>query len=197
MAEYYFFCNGQYDDSPEALEAIGNRGRRIVELATLNIPTSPGFILPNATVRALPRTTGKVWAELKEPLALTGKAFGKGFNDSGNPLLVKVVESPMLNIVNTQSIHNIGLCDTTIEGFGAFVGEKFAYHEYCNVIQHIIDLELLTLKDKERIAKLKAYHKALKGETKAALQKAFKSYRDLYPEPIYTDAYQQLMFVIH
>jgi pyruvate,orthophosphate dikinase len=197
MAQYYFFCNGQYDDSPEALEAIGNRGRRIVELATLNIPTSPGFILPNATVRALPRTMGKVWAELKEPLALTGKAFGKGFNDSGNPLLVKVVESPMLNIVNTQSIHNIGLCDTTIEGFGAFVGEKFAYHEYCNVIQHIIDLELLTLKDKERITKLKAYHKALKGETKTALQKAFKSYRDLYPEQIYTDAYQQLMFVIN
>jgi len=197
MAEYYFFCNGQYDDSPEAIEAIGNRGRRIVELATLNIPTSPGFILPNATVRSLPRTTDKVWDVLKEPLAKTEQAFGKGFNNPSNPLLVKVVESPMLNIVNTQSIHNIGLCDATIEGFGAFVGQKFAYHEYCNVIQHIIDLELLTQTDKERISKLKAYRKALDGETKTALERAFKNYRSLYPEEIYTDAYQQLMFVIN
>lgn len=198
MEDFYFFCNGEFNDKEETLEAIGNRGRRIIELATLNIPTSPGFILPNKSVLALPRETNKVWPILKEPFQRMGKSFGKGFDDPKNPLLVKVVESPMLNIVNTQSIHNIGLCDTTIDGFSSFVGEAFAYHEYNNLLQKIIELELFTGADTGRTGKLKTFHKALEiAKTKAATLAAMKKYREVFPESVYTGAYQQLMYVIN
>jgi pyruvate,orthophosphate dikinase len=198
MEAFFFFCNGEYNDKDETLEAVGIRGRRIIELATLNIPTSPGFILPNETVMNLPRETEKVWEVLKEPITKTGKAFGKGFNNPANPLLVKVVESPMLNMVNTQSIHNIGLCEATIDGFSSFVGEAFAYHEYCNLLLKIIELELVTKVEANRVGKLKAFLKALKAaKTKAATLTAVKNHRAAFPENFYTDAFQQLMYVVN
>jgi len=198
MEDFYFFCNGEYNDEEETREIIGNRGRRIIELASLDIPTSPGFIFPNRTVLDLPRKTDKVWPILKDPFKKMEKAFGKGFDDPKNPLLIKVVESPMLNIVNTQSIHNIGLCDKTIDGFAGFVGEAFAWHEYNNLLQKIIELELFIDPDTKAAPKLKAYHKALwSAQTKAGTTAAMKKYREVFPEAVYSGAYEQLMYVIN
>ncbi|MDR1317818.1 MAG: pyruvate, phosphate dikinase [Spirochaetales bacterium] len=200
MENFYFFSNGEYNDQGDALEIIGIRGKRIVELATLNIPTSPGFILPNAVVRDLPRETEKTWPILEDPFRRMGQAFGKNFDDSKNPLLVKVLESPMLNIVNTQSIHNVGLCDTTVEGFASFVGEAFAYHEYNYLLRHIIklELEISSNTQKARIDKLKAFQKALDGaKTKAATVAAIAKFRGAFPEAVYASAYKQLMYVIN
>jgi pyruvate,orthophosphate dikinase len=198
MEDFYFFSNGEYSAKDDAVEIIGIRGKRIIELAALNIPTSPGFILPNKTVRDLPRETDKVWPVLQDPFKRMGQAFGKNFDDTKNPLLVKVLESPMLNIVNTQSIHNVGLCDTTVDGFSSFVGESFAYHEYNYLLRHIIDLEKFANTAGDRIEKLNAFHKALEGaKTKVQIQAVIKKYRDVFPEAVYTSAYQQLMYVIN
>jgi pyruvate,orthophosphate dikinase len=199
MEDFYFFSNGEYNDKGDTLEIIGIRGKRIVELATLNIPTSPGFVFANKVVRDLPKETESVWPILKEPFRRIGQAFGKIFDDTKNPLLVKVLESPMLNIVNTQSIHNIGLCDTTVEGFSSFVGETFAYQEYNYLLRHIIDLEIFAkTAEGSRLDKLKAFAKALDaGKTKAATIAAIAKFRDAFPESVYAGAYQQLMYVIN
>ena len=197
MEDYYFFSNKEYNNKADAVEIIGIRGKRIVELATLNIPTSPGFIFPNATVKDLPRDAEGVWPILKEPIKKMGDAFGKIFDDPKNPLLVKVLESPMLNVVNTQSIHNVGLCDATVEGFAAFVGEAFAYHEYNYLLRHIIDLEISANTAGNRLERLKSFSKALEGgKTKAGTTGAIAKFRDVFPEKVYLSAYQQLMYVI-
>ncbi|NJL71969.1 MAG: hypothetical protein HC888_10385 [Candidatus Competibacteraceae bacterium] len=41
-----YFDSNIYDNDKGVLEFIGNRGRRIMELASLNIPTSPGSCCP-------------------------------------------------------------------------------------------------------------------------------------------------------
>ncbi|MDR1931227.1 MAG: pyruvate, phosphate dikinase [Spirochaetales bacterium] len=198
MEDFYFFSNGEYNDKGDAVEIIGIRGKRIIELATLNIPTAPGFVFPNTVVRELPKETEKQWPILEEPFRRMGQAFGKIFGDTKNPLLVKVLESPMLNLDNTQSIHNVGLCDTTVEGFSSFVGEAFAYHEYNYLLRHIIGLEISANTAGDRLTKLEAFHKALDAaKTKAATVAAIKKFRDAFPEVVYTDAYRQLMYVIN
>ena len=128
MREYYSFSSTKYLTDPEVLEVVGSRGRRVMELASLGAPISPGFIMTNDTLNQIAADEAGVFDMLKDPLSDMESIFKKDFNDSATPLLIKVVESPMLNLVNTFStIHNIGLSLSTVEGFADYVGEHFGY----------------------------------------------------------------------
>jgi len=199
MKQYYSFSATEYIEQPEILEHIGSRGRRVMELASLGAPISPGFIVMNDTLGEIAEGNVHVAEAFREPIAKMESVFGKKFNDPENPLLIKVVESPMLNMVNIFStIHNIGLCETTADGFGRYVGEEFAYQEYGNVVQKIIELELLTEGLKaDRKKKLGAFQQKLKKQrTKSGILKTIEQHRSLFPESIYTDTYSQLEYVI-
>jgi pyruvate, orthophosphate dikinase len=140
---------------------------------------------------------------LKEPLADMEGIFKKDFNGSATPLLIKVVESPMLNLVNTFStIHNIGLSESTVKGFADHVGEHFAYHEFANVFSQVAKMELLT--DGVQAARRKLLEAAQKEFAAAALAKdnrnkataAVAKYRKLFPGEIFTDCFEQLRYVL-
>ncbi|NJL71970.1 MAG: hypothetical protein HC888_10390 [Candidatus Competibacteraceae bacterium] len=140
-----------------------------------------------------------IWPELLDPFQKMAQSFGKTFDSADNPLLVKIVESPMLNVVNTfASIHNIGLCEHTIDGFAHFVGEKFAYQEYARLFRWLIDLELKLELPKEQATGLGRFKKDLdKAKTKVAITAAVAAHRELFPKQVYSNAYQQLMYVIN
>ncbi len=199
MKQYYSFTSTEYFQDPDELEVIGSRGRRVMELASLGAPISPGFILPSEVVIQL--SEGKIDPKhlLRTPIEKMEKAFGKGFDDATNPLLIKVVESPMLNMVNTFStLHNIGLTETTVEGFAKYVGEDFAYHEYANVVLKIMELELLTNPSKDREKKLSAMQQKLKkAKGKPGMMKALEESKELLPGGVYTNSYEQLAHVIN
>jgi pyruvate,orthophosphate dikinase len=198
MKNYHPFSSTEFADSPDIQNTIGIRGMRAMELASLGAPVLPGFIIPNETVREI---TGKV-AEAKkfliEPITKIERLLKpKSFNDEKNPLLIKVVESPQLNMIKAFSIHNIGLCEKTVGGFATFVGEEFAYHEYRNVIRKIIELELKTELEKERKKKLTLFAGQLadaKKQTK--VKEAFEANKKLFPTDLFTNAYDQLFYVI-
>jgi len=199
MKQYYSFSATEYLELPEVLEHIGSRGRRVMELASLGAPISPGFIVMNDTLSKIADGTVNVAEAFKEPIAKMEAVFGKKFNDKDNPLLIKVVESPMLNMVNIFStIHNIGLCETTADGFAQYVGEGFAYQEYGNVVQKIIELELLTEGLRSgRKKKLAEFQQQLKRQSKkSGILKTIEQHRSLFPDKIYTDTYAQLDYVI-
>ena len=198
MQEYYPFSSTEFLTDPDVLELIGSRGQRVMELASLGAPISPGFILPNDTVNKVAEDQIGVWDLLKDPINKMERIFGKNFNDPEKPLLVKVVESPMLNMVNTFStIHNIGLCDTTVEGFASYVGEDFAYHEYGNVLLKIMELESLTEIDSDRRKKLKSFSSSLsRSKRKKAVQNAIEKNRDVFPEEVLTNGFEQLLYVM-
>jgi pyruvate, orthophosphate dikinase len=198
MSQYYSFSSAEFTRDPDILEAIGSRGRRVMELASLGAPISPGFVVTNETVNTIAAESADLKKMFGTPIHAMEKVFGKTFNDPENPLLIKVVESPMLNMVNTFStIHNIGLCEKTVDGFARYVGDDFAYHEYGNVFQKIIELEMLTSPGKTREKQLEAFQKVLKKtESKKTIVAALEKYRSVFPEEIYTDTYAQLLYVM-
>jgi pyruvate,orthophosphate dikinase len=139
------------------IETMGIRGKRIMELAKLGVPTLPGFILNCEFLETEEDSPREHSSNFKAAITKIGNILDKKYGDPQNPLLIKMVVSPMLNMVYTVfSVHNIGLCDTTIDGFSAFVGESFAYHEYRNVISRIIELDLKSTEEEDRIAILES-----------------------------------------
>ncbi len=186
-----------------ALDQLGLRGRRIVELASLNARIAPGFILCNELL-------GNVVASEKEsykgpPIDL-GELFDtvlpeiesimhKRYEDASNPLLLKVAESPMLNLVDTTAtVHNIGLCDTTVEGFGVHVGKEFAWKEYVNMIKRVLTLELKGKVSPNRESKLKEVIKKIDVvHTIDDSRRAVDVARTVLSNSFFHNAYDQLM----
>jgi len=197
MKRYYSFSSTEHIEDKDALDLIGIRGKRAMELATLGAPILPGFMLPNETINSLIQKPSEAKKFLIEPLGKMERVLGKRFNDEKNPMLVKVVESPQLNMITAFSIHNIGLCEKTIGGFSTFVGEEFAYHEYRNVIIKLIELERKCDIDGERNKKLEAFGKSLKASKKQnKIRELIEENKALFPVEIFSNAYDQLLYMI-
>jgi pyruvate,orthophosphate dikinase len=107
---------------------LGIRGRRAVDLAAMGLPIAPGFIIDSELTKKLPQVNVKQL--IKTYVEKLEKDTKKKFGDPQKPLLLKVVLSSDLNIPNFPSIHNIGLNDSTVKGFGKHTGDDFAYGEY-------------------------------------------------------------------
>ncbi len=198
MSQVYSFSATQYQTAPEVLEAIGSRGKHVMQLSSLEMPIAPGFIVDNETIAAFPDKPDPGWKLLKSAVDSAGKDFGKAFGSAENPLLVKVVESPMLNVSpNFRSIHNLGLCEPTLPGFAEKVGEDFAYQEYAFLVSLIAELESEAVTDKARLKSLDAFIKALrKAKTKNSVVNALTKHDGLMPSELYTDAAFQLSYVV-
>lgn len=197
MKRVFPFSSTEYIEDRNTLELVGIRGKRIMELATLGAPILPGFLLPNETVNELVESEEEAKKFLFEPIAKIERLMGKKFNNEKTPLLIKVVESPQLNMIKAFSIHNIGLCDKTVGGFATFVGENFAYHEYRNVLRKIIELELKSPVEEKTREKLEEYAGKLKNsKTTKKVKETINEYRKLFPEKVYTNAYDQLLYTI-
>ena len=197
MKKYHSFSSREFIGDEKIQESIGIRGLRVMELASLGAPILPGFIIPNDTIGEISAKIGEMKKFIIEPMSKTERLLKKKFNDERNPLLIKVVESPMLNMIQAFSIHNIGLCDKTVGGFATFVGEEFAYHEYRNVIRKVIELELKVGVDKARDKKLTAFAAQLKAAKKQVkVKQAFEEHKTLFPEGLFSNAYDQLYYII-
>ena len=203
MQAYYSFSSTEYLTDADLLEVVGSRGRRVMELASLGAPISPGFIITNDTLNQIAAGNPDAFDQLRDPFSDMETIFGKQFNDAANPLLIKAVESPMLNMVNTFStIHNIGLSEKTVDGFAGFVGEQFAYHGFGNVLAHMAEMELLTegvpAKRKTALEKANAAFSAAatSNDSKKSVQTAIAKYRTLFPEEVFTDCMGQLRYVL-
>jgi len=197
MNEIYSFNSEEYTNDPDMIETMGIRGKRIMDLARLGIPTLPGFILSNEFLATEEDSPKEHVANIKEAVKKMGKLLDKKFGDPQNPLLIKMVVSPMLNMVYTVfSLHNIGLCDTTIDGFASYVGESFAYHEYRNVISRIIELDLKsTLEDDRKKTLETLLGKVKKAKAVAKIKQIIEEAKEYYPLDIFTDAWKQSEFV--
>ncbi len=198
MKQFYPFSSTEYVTDPSDLELIGSRGKRVMELASIGTPISPGVVVVSEAVNQISNNELNLREALREPIDKMESVFKKKFDDPKNPLLIKVVESPMLNMVNTFStIHNIGLVDHSVDGFAAFVGEEFGYHEYINLLQNICELEQLTDPAPDRKKALTAFGRALKKvKDRAGLEKVVGEHGDVLPAKIYKSSWEQLLYVV-
>lgn len=193
MKEIFSFSSKDFTKDPEKIDSFGMRGQNLMKLAEMRMPIPPGFLL---TSDFLAEEAGKNEKACIEEFSRMSKDTGKEWNGK-NPLLVKLVVSPMLNMVHTfSSIHNVGLCDATIEEFASFVGEFFAYHEYNGVLWHIMELEALTTTDLSRKKHLeKRIQECKKASDTAHFKKNIENIKKLYPVEIFEKATEQFYFV--
>ncbi|MFA7566959.1 MAG: putative PEP-binding protein [Alkalispirochaeta sp.] len=185
------------DDS--VLELVGSRGKRAVALADLNVPICPGVVVPSEALSLFPENTTAAWSVMKDPLATIEKTMDKRFGDPKTPLLLKVVESPMLNVRSSlPSVHHVGLCPNTIDSFSATMGETFAWQEYAFFIGSVLKMELLLEEDQSRNKKIQAYREELRAaKRKSSIQKTIDSFAGILPDEFYSEPFYQLTYVSH
>jgi pyruvate,orthophosphate dikinase len=193
MQEVFSFSAKDFTADKKIYELMGIRGKRLMELASLGLPILPGFIVTQANF-----DHESLCNQCTEAFSKMSQLLGKKLHDKKNPLLVKIVVSPILNVpVTISSIHNIGLCDETLEPFSTFVGEEFAYHEYRNLISQILNLYKETLDEPAVVSSMEKAIKDFKSCKKAAeSKKMIEKYRPILPEDIFRDSFKQFQFVL-
>ena len=184
----------------ESMDSLGVRGQRVSVLSRLKINLAPGFIIDNDQLAALMQLGSEEITKILKPYInhIEG-VINKSFSDAQHPLLIKVIESTMLNVVASKvNVHNIGLCDTTIGSFSAFVGSsKFAWDEYCNMVVRIARMEHELEKSADRKKKLNRAIRALENaDTVQLAQQAIDVAKGVLPAAFFTNQYAQLLYII-
>ena len=127
------FSQTQHEISDEKFELVGIRGKRIFELAQLELPISPGFVVDSYLTSKIDEVNlhdlvGSYISSLEEQV---GKTFGRG----DNPLFLKMVFSPNLMLPNFPSVHNVGLNWDSVEALAEHTGEEFALGEFVYLLR--------------------------------------------------------------
>ncbi len=129
MKRVFFFGNGRAEGAGLGKERLGGKGSGLAEMTALGIPVPPGFTIDAAVSAEYSKGTSLegLKQEVAEALAKIEAAVGRRFGDPANPLLVSVrsgARSSMPGMMDT--ILNLGLNKTTIQGLAAAAGERFA-----------------------------------------------------------------------
>ncbi|MCC8123660.1 MAG: pyruvate, phosphate dikinase [Oscillospiraceae bacterium] len=150
-------------------ELLGGKGANLAEMTNLGMPVPQGFTI---TTEACTRyySDGKtISPDIQEQiftyLAQLERITGKKFGDPENPLLISVrsgARASMPGMMDT--ILNLGLNDTVVEGFARMTGNpRFAYDSYRRFIQMFSDVVMEL--PKKRFEEIIDAKKAEKGVT--------------------------------
>ena len=143
MAKWvYLFEEGNAD----MRNLLGGKGANLAEMTRLGLPIPQGFTVTTEGCTDYYRQGKKISAEIEEQifkaLEWLEKKQGKKFGDTENPLLVSVrsgARASMPGMMDT--ILNLGLTDTAVEGFAVKTGNpRFAYDSYRRFIQMFSDV---------------------------------------------------------
>ena len=115
-------------------DKYGFRGAGLLKLSELELPIAPGFILSSDTFKTHASITD-LRGLFKKAIACIESQTDKIFAPHGNPLMLKFVPSPSMQLESHKSLHNIGLNDNTVEKFAALCGNEEAYGEYSHLLK--------------------------------------------------------------
>ena len=189
MENIIYFNKDLKDVDEKSKKRFGIRGRRAVDLAQMGLPIAPGFIIDSELTKKLPQINLK--EIIKTHIDRLAKEVKKGFGDTKKPLLLKVVLSSDLNVPNFPSIHNIGLNDKTVEGFGLFTGPDFSYGEYRFLLRSIgSKIHGIDIAEFDKIEGKGVKQKA------AELKKVVENYKKYLGDKFSEDVYDQLGLIL-
>jgi pyruvate,orthophosphate dikinase len=199
---FHFFKKGVYIKDGDVLDKVGIRGRLVNQLASLDVPILPGFIIDCDDV---PNMQDMNLRPLLKPyFEKLNKERGKSFDDPENPLLVKIVVSPNLAIVNYPTLHNYGLTIKTLPGFNKFVGGHFGFHEVQFLIKGNLEIEAKIAELEKRTKDLETIKRAISQLRKELNsqnvtnqeRENLERYAQLLPKGFFNDAYTQIELAI-
>lgn len=201
---YYFGEKGKEDKL-----LLGGKGANLSEMTKLGLPIPSGFVLTTECCMAHVNAKG-VWPdglkeEVKKNMARLEKTTGKKFGDPVNPLLVSVRSGAAVSMPGMMdTILNLGLNDTIIQGFAKTKGDRFAYDSYRRFIKMFGDVCMgisgRVFEDALEVVKHKHKYKhdtELTAEDLKGLVTVFKKiYKDEVGSDFPTDPEQQLTLAI-
>ncbi len=134
MSEIYTFSQKGCVTDPNIWEGCGKRGQRVLELASLNLPVVPGFIIDAKTSMQLEKLN--LESMIQKGLADMESIIGRKYGSQEAPLLLKVICSSNLTLPIYPTVFNVGLSPITIPGFAKMLGsEEKAWFEYCYLLR--------------------------------------------------------------
>ena len=177
-------------------ELLGGKGANLAEMTVLGMPVPQGFTISTEACTQYyedgRQINDEIQAQIYEYLSKMETICEKKFGDPSNPLLVSVrsgARASMPGMMDT--ILNLGLNDTVVEGLAAFTeNPRFAYDSYRRFIQMFSDVvmelpksafeDMIDAKKKEKgvihdteltaddlkdlVAQFKAFYHKQKGE---------------------------------
>jgi pyruvate,orthophosphate dikinase len=184
---------------------LGGKGANLAEMVRQGLPVPPGFIITTEVcLRYMkdPKVMDEIWDGVKAHVAALEKEAGKGFNDPKNPLLVSVRSGAPISMPGMmETILNLGLNDSTVEGLAAASGSRrFAFDSYRRFIQMFSSVVDEVGSDKfehvlaERKKKLGVtFDNEIPAEELEKIVAEFKKiYTDSVGQPFPTDPWAQL-----
>ena len=144
----YRFGGGSADGDATQKTLLGGKGANLAEMAGIGLPVPPGLTIATPVCAAYYDAGGKlpddVKAETLAALAAVEGIAGKTFGDAADPLLVSVRSGARVSMPGMMdTVLNLGLNDTTVEGLAAASGNpRFAWDSYRRFIQMYADVVL-------------------------------------------------------
>ncbi|MBR0556653.1 pyruvate, phosphate dikinase [Ciceribacter sp. L1K23] len=137
----YTFGNGAAEGRAADRDRLGGKGANLAEMAALGLPVPPGFtIIADACSHfyANGRTlSDDIKTEVLEALKTVEAVTGRGFGETGTPLLVSIrsgARASMPGMMDT--VLNLGLNDVTVAALAHQAGDaRFAWDSYRRFIQ--------------------------------------------------------------
>jgi pyruvate,orthophosphate dikinase len=127
-------------DRAQRLRLLGTKAAGLHEMTALGIPVPPGFTITTdvgASYRSGGRFPAGLDAAVEAAIERLEKHTGRGFGDSGNPLLVSVRSGAPVSMPGMMdTVLNVGLNDATLDGLAAkHKSEWFALDAYRRLLQ--------------------------------------------------------------
>ncbi len=142
------FGGGSADGDATQKTLLGGKGANLAEMAGIGLPVPPGLTIATSVCAAF-YDAGKqlpdaVKAETLAALTAVETITGKTFGDATDPLLVSVRSGARVSMPGMMdTVLNLGLNDTTVEGLAAASGNpRFAWDSYRRFIQMYADVVL-------------------------------------------------------
>ncbi|MQX36440.1 pyruvate, phosphate dikinase [Roseospira navarrensis] len=144
----YFFGDGQADGRADMKNLLGGKGANLAEMSSLGVPVPAGFTITTEVCTFYYDNNETYPDDLKnqvmENLGRIETIMGAKFGDPKNPLLLSIrsgARTSMPGMMDT--VLNLGLNDTTVEGLIALSGDaRFAYDSYRRFVTMYSDVVL-------------------------------------------------------
>ena len=138
MTKYVYSFN---EGSKDMRSLLGGKGANLAEMTKIGLPVPFGFTVTTQACNKYYEEGKKIdpaiIVEIREKMVELENVTGKQFGNVENPLLVSVRSGAAVSMPGMMdTILNLGLNDTTVEGISRLTGnERFAYDSYRRFIQ--------------------------------------------------------------
>ena len=146
--QVWYFGDGKADGDKSLRDRLGGKGANLAEMCKLGLPVPAGFTIETGVCtyydgHAYQYPDGLADA-VERALRKVERSMGKRFGDPADPLLVSVRSGARVSMPGMMdTVLNLGLNDTTVEGLGRAAGDpRFAWDAYRRFLQMFGDVVL-------------------------------------------------------